>query len=100
MRPTQCRAGLRPPVATGMANVLRCHKFGTTAQMPGNDTVIKQNVLGTVAGIALLIFALAYRFLPSFGGGPNVSHEPAPQEPIGAPMSVQAPPQPVTPVAP
>jgi formylglycine-generating enzyme required for sulfatase activity len=62
--------------------------------MPGNDSVIKQNVLGTIAGIALLLFALAYRFLPSFGGGTTATQNPPPPEPIGAPMSIQSPPAP------
>ncbi len=33
--------------------------------MPGSEVVQKQSVLGGVAGIALLLFALAYRFYPS-----------------------------------
>jgi formylglycine-generating enzyme required for sulfatase activity len=32
--------------------------------MPGSEVVQKQTVLGGAAGIALLLFALAYRFLP------------------------------------
>jgi hypothetical protein len=59
--------------------------------MPGNDFVRKQNVLGSAAGIALLAFALAYRFLPLFGGGNSGMEKPAPSIPSGAPMSVQAP---------
>jgi len=67
--------------------------------MPGNDFVIKQNVLGSAAGIALLAFALAWRFLPSFGGGAAPEKSIA-EPPSSAPMSVQAPKQtaPVTPV--
>ena len=62
--------------------------------MPGNDFVNRQSVLGSAAGIALLAFALSYRFLPTFGGGAAVAPKAA-QEPAGAPMSVQAPPKPV-----
>jgi len=57
--------------------------------MPGNDFVRNQNVLGTAAGIALLAFALGYRFLPSFGGG-GPPPQPAAQTGSGAPMSVQS----------
>jgi formylglycine-generating enzyme required for sulfatase activity len=69
--------------------------------MPGNDFVIKQNVLGSAAGIALLAFALAYRFLPSFGGGAAPEKAIA-EPPTSAPMSVQAPNEPAaaTPPAP
>jgi formylglycine-generating enzyme required for sulfatase activity len=35
--------------------------------MPGNEVVQKQSVLGGAAGIALLAFALAYRFYPAPG---------------------------------
>ena len=59
--------------------------------MPGNDTARNQSVLGTAAGIVLLAFALAYRFLPTFGG-PGGTEKPPAQLPAGAPMSVQAPP--------
>jgi len=61
--------------------------------MPGNEFVRKQNVIGSAAGIALLVFALAYRFLPSFGGGYSGAEKPASPIPSGAPMSVQAPPK-------
>jgi len=57
--------------------------------MPGNDFVLRQNVLGSAAGIALLVFALAYRFLPSFGGGSPSASNPPPREQPSAPMSVQ-----------
>lgn len=59
--------------------------------MPGNDFVNRQSVLGSAAGIALLAFALAYRFLPSFGGGALTLPKPS-EEPRAEPMSVQAPP--------
>ena len=58
--------------------------------MPGNDFVIKQNVLGSAAGIALLAFALAWRFLPSFSGGAAPEKAVA-EPPTTAPMSVSAP---------
>jgi len=58
--------------------------------MPGNDFVIKQNVLGSAAGIALLAFALAWRFLPSFSGGAAPEKAVA-EPPSSAPMSVSAP---------
>ena len=47
--------------------------------MPGTEVVRKQTVLGGAAGIALLAFALAYRFYPA--GGPNPATAP-PQEPV------------------
>jgi len=46
--------------------------------MPGTEVVRKQTVLGGAAGIALLAFALAYRFYPA--EGPNPASAP-PQEP-------------------
>lgn len=61
--------------------------------MPGNEFARNQNVIGSAAGIALLVFALAYRFLPSFGGGYSGAEKPASPIPAGAPMSVQAPPK-------
>jgi formylglycine-generating enzyme required for sulfatase activity len=67
--------------------------------MPGNEFVRKQNVLGSAAGIVLLVFALAYRFLPSFEGGYNGAEKPAAPIPSGAPMSVQAPPKAPPPAA-
>jgi formylglycine-generating enzyme required for sulfatase activity len=68
--------------------------------MPGNDFVIKQNVLGSAAGIALLAFALAWRFLPSFSGG-SAPEKAVAEPPSSAPMSVTAPKEaaPATPVA-
>jgi len=59
--------------------------------MPGNEFANKQSVLGSAAGVALLAFALAYRFLPSFSGGPGTAERPAPAPVAGAPMSVQKP---------
>jgi formylglycine-generating enzyme required for sulfatase activity len=59
--------------------------------MPGNDSVITQNVLGTIAGVALLIFALAYRFLPDFQSAPRAPEAPLPQAPVSVPMYVQPP---------
>jgi len=53
--------------------------------MPGTEVVRKQSVLGGAAGIALLAFALIYRFYPSAG-----RPEPQPPQPI-APSSAQAP---------
>ena len=37
--------------------------------MPGSDIVQKQSVLGGIAGIALLAFALSYRFYPNTHDG-------------------------------
>jgi formylglycine-generating enzyme required for sulfatase activity len=62
--------------------------------MPGNDFARSQNVIGSTAGIALLVFALGYRFLPSFGGGKVVVEKPPAAETVGAPMSVWTPPKP------
>ena len=41
--------------------------------MPGSEVVQKQSVLGGIAGIALLLFALAYRFYPNL---PSTTPEP------------------------
>jgi formylglycine-generating enzyme required for sulfatase activity len=68
--------------------------------MPGNEFVRNQNVIGSAAGIALLVFALGYRFLPSFGGGYSGAEKPASPIPSGTPMSVQAPPKEPPPPAP
>jgi formylglycine-generating enzyme required for sulfatase activity len=57
--------------------------------MPGNEFANRQSVLGSAAGVALLAFALAYRFLPSFSVGPGTAERPAPAPAAGAPMSVQ-----------
>ncbi|WP_300620878.1 formylglycine-generating enzyme family protein [Dokdonella sp.] len=46
--------------------------------MPGSDATRKQNTLGGIAGMALLAFALAYRFFPGL-----LHIEPAP-EPVAA----------------
>ncbi|MEP6483141.1 MAG: SUMF1/EgtB/PvdO family nonheme iron enzyme [Rudaea sp.] len=51
--------------------------------MPGTEIVRKQTVLGGAAGIALLVFALMYRFYPV--GGHIVLHSPTPAEPTGTP---------------
>lgn len=37
--------------------------------MPGSDIVQRQSVLGGIAGVALLAFALAYRFYPTLQSG-------------------------------
>lgn len=61
--------------------------------MPGNEVVQKQSVLGGAAGIALLAFALAYRFFPSPGIPERVA-TPAetPAAPTrSAPLVAQAP---------
>src|SRR5438309_223447 len=57
--------------------------------MPGTEVVRKQTVLGGAAGIALLAFALAYRFYPT-----SPHNEPVPPQPL---PTVQGP---VTPLAP
>ena len=63
--------------------------------MPGNDFARSQNVIGSTAGIALLVFALGYRFLPSFGTAKIAPEKPpASLDTIGAPMSVWTPPKP------
>jgi len=59
--------------------------------MPGTEVVRKQSVLGGAAGIALLAFALIYRFYPA--SGPVVPQPRAP-EPAAAPapaMTINAP---------
>src|SRR5947208_4356862 len=67
--------------------------------MPGTEVVRKQTVLGGAAGIALLVFALAYRFYPV--GGPNPPVAP-PQEPTpaatGPALTISHPPLPPAPV--
>ena len=54
--------------------------------MPGNEFVRKQNVLGSAAGVALLAFALAYRFLPSFGDSSVIAERPEKHAAPGAPI--------------
>src|SRR4051794_26539730 len=78
-------------VATQATNGLRGHNSEAFCAyvMPGNDFVLRQNVLGSAAGIALLVFALGYRFLPSFGGASPAATNPPPREQPSAPMSVQ-----------
>jgi len=51
--------------------------------MPGTEIVRKQTVLGGAAGIALLAFALCYRFYPIHGH--IVLRSPTPVEPTAAP---------------
>lgn len=46
--------------------------------MPGSEIVSKQHALGGIAGIALLAFALIYRFYPGTSA-PQVAPEPSPQ---------------------
>src|SRR5947209_4785216 len=53
--------------------------------MPGTEVVRKQSVLGGAAGIALLVFALAYRFYPT-----TRRPEPLPTQPVAS-VPVQAP---------
>src|SRR5436305_11878847 len=53
--------------------------------MPGTEVVRKQSVLGGAAGIALLAFALAYRFYPT-----TRRPEPLPVQPVAS-VPVQAP---------
>ncbi len=66
--------------------------------MPGTEIVRKQTVLGGAAGIALLAFALVYRFYPV--GGHIVLHSPVPTEPSAVPdATLQSAPTPAPPVA-
>src|SRR5438445_5047435 len=44
--------------------------------MPGSDVVHKQSVLGGIAGIAILAFALIYRFYPGLPSGLGPSSRP------------------------
>jgi formylglycine-generating enzyme required for sulfatase activity len=44
--------------------------------MPGSDVVHKQSVLGGIAGIAVLAFALIYRFYPGLPSGLRPSSQP------------------------
>ncbi|MGH8090029.1 MAG: formylglycine-generating enzyme family protein, partial [Rudaea sp.] len=57
--------------------------------MPGTEVVSKQAVYGGAAGIALLAFALIYRFYP---GNPSVpaAHSP-PAEPAAVPVMSLSP---------
>ena len=61
--------------------------------MPGNEVVQKQSVLGGAAGIALLAFALAYRFYPSAGRPEPISPptETPPAQIHTQPLVAQAP---------
>ena len=75
--------------------------------MPGTEVVQKQTVLGGAAGIALLAFALIWRFYP---GGHHAEPQTAPQvapAPVAAPSMTLAPtytqstaPQPKAPATP
>ena len=56
--------------------------------MPGTENVRNQTVLGGAAGIALLAFALIYRFYPGTSVSPHVPPQPAP---ISAPTLTIAP---------
>jgi formylglycine-generating enzyme required for sulfatase activity len=61
--------------------------------MPGSEVVRKQSVLGGAAGIALLVFALIYRFYPSGEGRVAPPEAPAPS-PARAPAMTITPPPP------
>lgn len=65
--------------------------------MPGSEVVRKQSVLGGAAGIALLAFALVYRFYPTGGG--RVAPEPA-HVPSAPPPALAITPAPPVPAAP
>ncbi len=65
--------------------------------MPGTEIVRKQTVLGGAAGIALLAFALCYRFYPIHGH--IVLRSPTPLEPTATPdATLRSAPQPQAPV--
>jgi len=59
--------------------------------MPGTEVVRKQSVLGGAAGIALLAFALAYRFYPSAGRSEPQALQPTPSPAMQAPVTPLAP---------
>jgi formylglycine-generating enzyme required for sulfatase activity len=64
--------------------------------MPGTEIVRKQTVLGGAAGIALLAFALCYRFYPIHGH--IVLRSPSPVEPTATPdATLRSAPQPQAP---
>jgi formylglycine-generating enzyme required for sulfatase activity len=67
--------------------------------MPGTEVVRKQTVLGGAAGIALLAFALAYRFYPAEGPNP-VSAPPQEPAPVAAGPQFTINPTIATPAAP
>ncbi len=67
--------------------------------MPGSEVVRKQSVLGGAAGIALLAFALVYRFYPTGGGRVAPEPAPAPSAPPPALAITPAPPTPAVPEA-
>ena len=65
--------------------------------MPGTEVVRKQTVLGGAAGIALLAFALIYRFYPATGTKPaSPPPEPAPAA-SGPALTIKPPNVPATP---
>ena len=59
--------------------------------MPGTEVVRKQSVLGGAAGIALLLFALLYRFYPSAGRSEPSAPQPAPAPSLQLPVAPLAP---------
>jgi tetratricopeptide (TPR) repeat protein len=59
--------------------------------MPGTEIVRKQSVLGGAAGIALLAFALVYRFYPTSRLQEPTPTQPQPSLPVQAPVSTLAP---------
>ncbi len=60
--------------------------------MPGTEVVRKQTVLGGAAGIALLAFALIYRFYPGSGHVEPQAELPVTSAPATAPAMTIAPP--------
>ena len=59
--------------------------------MPGTEVVRKQSVLGGAAGIALLAFALAYRFYPTAQRSEPLTVQPVASVPLQAPATTLAP---------
>ena len=59
--------------------------------MPGTEEVRKQSVLGGAAGIALLAFALAYRFYPTSSRVEPQAPQPVPAPSVQSPMTALAP---------
>ena len=59
--------------------------------MPGTEVVRKQSVLGGAAGIALLAFALGYRFYPTTRRPEPLPVQPVASVPIHAPSTTLAP---------
>jgi len=59
--------------------------------MPGSDVVNKQTALGGAAGIALLLFALLYRFFPGGVGSVSSPESATPERNVGLPtLTAQA----------